>query len=158
MDMRVLGVRRDPTLGTPAVEAMSGPHQLLELLPQADVVVLTVPLTTETYGMIGEPELRAMKPTAYLLNVGRGGTVDEDALAQALQEGWIAGAALDVFETEPLPEDSPLWGLDRMIITAHYGGVTPHYHERALEVFLDNLVRYQAGRPLRNVVDKQLGY
>jgi phosphoglycerate dehydrogenase-like enzyme len=99
-----------------------------------------------------------MRPTAYLVNVGRGGTIDERALARALREGWIAGAGLDVFETEPLPEDSPLWGLDRMIITAHYGGVTPHYNERALEVFLDNLQRYQAGEPLRNVVDKHLGY
>jgi phosphoglycerate dehydrogenase-like enzyme len=99
-----------------------------------------------------------MKSTAYLVNVGRGGTVDETALAQALREGWIAGAGLDVFETEPLPEDSPLWGVDRMIITSHYAGVTPHYNERALEVFLDNLDRYQAGEPLRNVVDKQLGY
>jgi phosphoglycerate dehydrogenase-like enzyme len=158
LDMRVLGVRRDPARGAPDVEAMFGPYQLLDLLPQADVVVLTVPLTAETRGMIGEPELRAMKSTAYLLNVGRGGTVDEGALAQALREGWIAGAGLDVFGTEPLPEDSPLWGLDRMIITSHYGGVTPHYNERALEVFLDNLDRYQAGEPLRNVVDKQLGY
>jgi D-2-hydroxyacid dehydrogenase (NADP+) len=158
MDMRVLGVRRDPTLGAPAVEAMFGPHGLLDILPQADVVVLTVPLTAENRDMIGKPELRAMKSTAYLLNVGRGGTVDEVALAQALREGWIAGAALDVFETEPLPEDSPLWGLDRMIITSHYAGVTPHYNERALEVFLDNLDRYQAGERLRNVVDKELGY
>ncbi|MGD2177893.1 MAG: D-2-hydroxyacid dehydrogenase, partial [Anaerolineae bacterium] len=92
MDVRVLGVRRDPTLGAPGVEAMFGPHRLLDLLPQADVVVLTVPLTAETRGMIGEPELRAMKSTAYLVNVGRGGTVDETALAQALREGWIAGA------------------------------------------------------------------
>jgi phosphoglycerate dehydrogenase-like enzyme len=158
MDMRVLGVRRDPTLDVPGVEAMVGPQRLLDLLPQADVVVMTVPLTAETRGIIAEPELRAMRPTAYLVNVGRGGTIDERALARALREGWIAGAGLDVFETEPLPEDSPLWGLDRMIITAHYGGVTPHYNERALEVFLDNLQRYQAGEPLRNVVDKHLGY
>jgi phosphoglycerate dehydrogenase-like enzyme len=158
LDMRVLGVRRDPTLAVPTVEAMFGPDRLLDLLPQADFVVLTVPLTAETRGMIGQPELRAMKPTAYVINVGRGGTVDEDALVQALREGWIAGAGLDVFETEPLPQDSPLWGLDRVIITAHYAGVTPHYQERALEVFLDNLQRYQAGEPLRNVVDKQLGY
>jgi phosphoglycerate dehydrogenase-like enzyme len=158
MDMRVLGIRRDPTRGAPGVEAMFGPHQLLDLLPQADLVVLTVPLTAETRGMIGEPELRAMKSTAFLVNVGRGGTVDEAALAEALREGWIAGAGLDVFETEPLPEDSPLWRLDRMIVTSHYAGVTPHYNERALEVFLDNLERYRAGEPLRNVVDKQLGY
>jgi phosphoglycerate dehydrogenase-like enzyme len=156
--MRVLGLRRDPTRGAPGVEAMFGPHRLLDLLPQADFVVLTVPLTTETRHMIGEPELRAMKPTAYLVNVGRGGTVDQEELIRALQEGWIAGAGLDVFETEPLPEDSPLWGLDNVIVTSHYAGVTRHYNERALEVFLDNLQRYQAEEPLRNVVDKQLGY
>lgn len=158
LDIRVLGVRRDPTIGAPAVEAMFGPDRLLELLPEADFVVLTVPLTHETQGMIGERELRVMKPTAYLVNIGRGATVDQSALVQALQGGWIAGAGLDVFETEPLPEDSPLWRLDNVIITSHYAGITPHYHERALEIFLDNLRRYQAGGPLCNVVDKELGY
>lgn len=108
--------------------------------------------------MIGERELRAMRSTAYLVNVGRGGTVDEDALLRALREGWIAGAGIDVFETEPLPEDSPLWDLDNLIITSHYAGATPHYHERALEVFLDNLRRYYSGEPLQDVVDKELGY
>jgi len=131
---------------------------LLGLLPEADFVVLTVPLTHETQGMIGERELRAMKPTAYLVNIGRGGTVQERALIRALQEGWIAGAGLDVFETEPLPEDSPLWDMDNVIITAHYAGATPHYNERAMAIFLDNLRRYRAGEPLRNVVDKRLGY
>ncbi len=99
-----------------------------------------------------------MKRTGYLVNVGRGGTVDEHALAEALREKWIAGAALDVFEEEPLPEASPLWELDNVIITAHYAGSTPHYHERAMAIFLDNLQRYQAGEPLHNVVDKRLGY
>ena len=108
--------------------------------------------------MIAERELRAMKETAIIINVGRGGTIDEDALNQALQEGWIAGAGLDVFETEPLPNTSPLWERDNVIITSHYAGITPHYHTRALEVFLDNLTRYVARRPLRNVVDKELGY
>jgi phosphoglycerate dehydrogenase-like enzyme len=158
LDVHVLGIRRDPTVGAAEVERMYGPDRLLDLLPRADFVVLTVPLTEETRGMIGERQLRAMKSTAYLVNVGRGGTVDEDALLQALREEWIAGAGLDVFETEPLPEDSPLWELDNLIITSHYGGVTPRYHERALEVFLDNLRRYEAGEPLRNVVDKGLGY
>lgn len=158
MDVHVLGVRRNPTVSASRVERMVGPDQLLDLLPQADFVVLTVPLTQETRGMIAEQELRAMKSTAYLVNVGRGGTVDEDALLQALREGWIAGAGLDVFETEPLPEDSPLWDMDNLIITSHYAGATPRYHERALEVFLDNLRRYQSGVPLRNVVDKELGY
>jgi phosphoglycerate dehydrogenase-like enzyme len=156
--MRVLGVRRDATVGAHGVEAMVGPDRLLDLLPEADFLVLTVPLTHETQGMIGERELRAMKPTAYVVNIGRGGTIQEGTLARALREGWIAGAGLDVFETEPLPQDSPLWAMDNVIITSHYAGLTPRYHERAMAIFLDNLHRYQAGKPLRNVVDKRLGY
>ena len=158
LGMRVLGVDRDPNVSAPGVEAMFGPDRLLDLLPQADFFVLTVPLTHETRGMIGERELRAMKPTAYIINVGRGGIVQEGALIRALQEGWIAGAGLDVFETEPLPEDSPLWEMENVIITAHFAGITPRYHGRALAIFLDNLQRYLAGEPLRNVVDKTLGY
>jgi phosphoglycerate dehydrogenase-like enzyme len=158
LGMRVLGVRRNPTMDAPGVEAMFGPDQLLDLLPKADFVVLTVPLTHETQGMIGEPELRAMKPTAYVVNIGRGGTIQEQVLIRALQEGWIAGAGLDVFETVPLPEDSPLWAMDNVIITSYYAGLTPHYNERAMSIFLDNLRRYRAGEPLRNVVDKKLGY
>jgi phosphoglycerate dehydrogenase-like enzyme len=137
---------------------MFGPEQLLSLLPQADFVVLTVPLTDETRGVIGERELNAMKPTAYLVNIGRGGTIDEEAVIRALQQGDIAGAGLDVFEAEPLPEASPLWDIDNVIITSHYAGLTPHYNERALAIFLDDLRRYRAGEPLQNVVDKELGY
>ncbi len=158
LGMRVLGVRRDPTVGAPGVEAMYGPDQLLDLLPEADFLVLVVPLTHETQGMIGERELRAMKATGHVVNVGRGGLIQEDVLIQALREGWIAGAGLDVFETEPLPEDSPLWEMDNVIITAHYGGANPYYTERAMEIFLDNLQRYRSGKPLHNVVDKRIGY
>ena len=99
---------------------------LLELL-----LVITAPLTEETRGMIGERELRAMKPTAYIVNIGRGGIIDEDALIQALQEGWTAGAGLDVFEEEPLPEDSPLWKMENVLITAHYAGITPRFPAKA---------------------------
>jgi phosphoglycerate dehydrogenase-like enzyme len=158
LGLRVLGVRRSAREGVPGVEAMYGPDRLLDLLPEADFVVLTVPLSRATQGMIGERELRAMKPSAYLSNIGRGGTIQEDVLIRALRERWIAGAALDVFEHEPLPADSPLWAMDNVIITAHYAGLTPHYDERALAIFLDNLRRYRAGEPLRNVVDKQAGY
>jgi phosphoglycerate dehydrogenase-like enzyme len=158
LGMRVLGVRRDPTVGATGVEAMYGPDQLLDLLPEADFVVLTIPLTHETQGMIGERELRAMKPTAHIVNIGRGSIIQEDVLIRALQEGWIAGAGLDVFETEPLPEDSPLWGMDNVIVTGHYAGANPYYTERAMAIFLDNLERYRAGEPLRNVVDKRIGY
>jgi phosphoglycerate dehydrogenase-like enzyme len=158
LGVRVLGVRRDPMAGAPGVEAMFSPDQLTGLLPDADFLVLVVPLTHETQGMIGERELRAMKPTAYLVNVGRGGVVRESALIRALREGWIAGAGLDVFETEPLPDGSPLWEMDNVIVTSHYAGLTPRYHERAMAIFLDNLRRYRAGEPLLNVVDKEIGY
>jgi phosphoglycerate dehydrogenase-like enzyme len=158
LGMCVLGVRRDPSRVVSGVAEMHGNGDLLRLLPEADFVVLTVPLTRETEGMIGEAELRAMKESAYLVNIGRGGTVREGDLARALEEGWIAGAGLDVFEEEPLPEDSPLWGMENVIVTSHYSGSTPHYDERALGIFLDNLGRYRSGRPLRNVVDKARGY
>jgi D-2-hydroxyacid dehydrogenase (NADP+) len=154
LGMRVLGIRRDTARGVPGVAAMYGPQRLLDLLPEADVVVLTVPLNRATQGLIGERELRAMKPSAYLVNIGRGGTVREDALIRALREGWIAGAGLDVFAEEPLPESSPLWAMEQVIVTAHYAGMTPYYDQRALAIFLDNLRRYQAGAPLRNIVDK----
>jgi phosphoglycerate dehydrogenase-like enzyme len=127
-------------------------------LPHADVVVLTVPLSQASRGLIGADELAAMRPSAYLINIGRGGTVDEAALVQALTTQQIAGAALDVFAEEPLPATSPLWGLDNVIITAHYAGATPYYQERAMAIFLDNLRRYVAGTPLHNQVDKQAGY
>ncbi|MBN1889315.1 MAG: D-2-hydroxyacid dehydrogenase [Thermoflexales bacterium] len=156
--MRVLGIQRTPGASMAGVEAMFAPHQLRQVLPQADVVVLLAPLTRETRGMIGEEELRAMKPSTYLINVGRGGLVQEGALIRALREGWIAGAGLDVFESEPLPVRSPLWDMENVIITSHYAGATPHYDERALEIFLDNLRRYRAGLPLCNVVDKKMGY
>ncbi len=158
LGMRVLGVRRDPTVAAAGVEAMYPPDQLLDLLPQADFVVSTVPLTSATHQLIGERELRAMKSTAYLVNIGRGATVDEAALIRALQDGWIAGAGLDVCAVEPLPADSPLWAMENVIITAHYAGATPIYDARAMPIFLDNLKRYMTGQPLHNVVDKALGY
>jgi phosphoglycerate dehydrogenase-like enzyme len=158
LGMRVEGLRRNPDRPAPGVTALYGPDRLHERLGQADVVVLTVPLSAETRGMIGPAELRAMRPGAYLINIGRGGTVDEPALVEALSEGRLAGAALDVFAEEPLPAESPLWSLEQVILTAHYAGATPHYDERALAIFLDNLGRFQAGEPLRNLVDKARGY
>lgn len=154
----VIGVRRDPSQGTPGVSEMVGPDQLLDVLPRADFVVLTVPLTEETRGMIGETELRAMKSSAIIVNIGRGGTIQEDALVAALREGRIGGAGLDVFETEPLPKESPLWDIPNVMITSHYAGHNPYYNDRALAIFVENLQRYLAGAPLRNVVDKKVGY
>jgi len=158
LGMRVLGIRRNPAGDLPGVENMYGSDQLLALLPEADFVVLTVPLSHATQGLIGERELRAMKPSSYLINIGRGGTIQQAALIQALRAGWIAGAGLDVFDQEPLPATSPLWELENVLMTAHYAGLTPAYDQRALAIFLDNLRRYQAGEPLENVVDKAAGY
>ncbi len=158
LGMRVWGVRRSPEVPVEGVSAMFAPEQLLQLLPEADFVVLTAPLTQATRGMIGAAELRAMKPTAYLINIGRGGTVDTAALIAALQAGQIAGAGLDVVDPEPLPPDSPLWDMPNVILTGHYAGHTPYYFERAAAIFLDNLQRYRDGQPLRNLVNKTLGY
>ncbi|MFL5802112.1 MAG: D-2-hydroxyacid dehydrogenase, partial [Roseiflexaceae bacterium] len=158
LGMRVEGIRRDPSREVAEVAAMYGPDQLRERLAHADFVVLTVPLSHATQGLIGAAELRAMRPSAYLINIGRGGTIDEPALVQALAKRRIAGAALDVFAEEPLPAASPLWAMENVIITAHYAGATPKYNQRAMAIFLDNLRRYRDGAPLRNLVDKQAGY
>ena len=128
------------------------------MLSEADAVVLTVPLTDETYHFLGERELALMKDEAVIINIGRGGTIDEAALLGALAAGKFRGVGLDVFEDEPLPQDSPLWTQERIVITAHYAGASPHYQERAFRIFLDNLRRYLDGKDLVNVVDKRLGY
>jgi phosphoglycerate dehydrogenase-like enzyme len=158
LGVRVIGVRHDKRKTVQGIEKMLGPDELMDALPEADFVVLTMPLTAETRRMINAQVFEKMKSSAYLINIGRGGTVDEAALIQALQDGQIAGAGLDVFATEPLPPTSPLWGMENVIITAHYSGLTPHYNERALEIFIDNLDRYIHHLPMRNVVDKQRGY
>lgn len=158
LEMRVVGVRRNPDRAADHVHNTVALEDLHSALPDADFVVLTLPLTRDTHHLIGEEEFRAMKDAAVLVNIGRGGLVDERALERALQEGWIAGAGLDVFETEPLPESSPLWKMENVIITPHTAGDTPHYTDRALAIFLDNLRRYRAGEPLTHVVDKELGY
>ncbi len=157
-DMHVIGMRRNVSESAPGVERMIRPDQLLDVLSEADFVVITAPLTPETKHMIDKRAFEIMKPTAYIVNIGRGGTIVEQDLIDALQSGAIAGAGLDVFEEEPLPEHSPLWDMENVIITSHYSGLTPEYDARGIEIFLDNLARYQAGEPLRNVVDKRLGY
>lgn len=158
LGMRVVGIRRNPSQSEQGLDAVFGPDALLDCLPDADFVVLTIPLTQETRSMIEERALASMKRSAYLINIGRGGTVDEPALIAALQSGQIAGAGLDVFAKEPLPAGSPLWDLPNVIITPHESGDTPHYHERALAIFIDNLERYAKGERMKNVVDKARGY
>jgi len=134
------------------------PDALYEMLAECDYVVIAVPLTPETVHLIGPAELKAMKPSAYLVNIARGPIVDEKALVQALEQGWIAGAGLDVFEQEPLPADSPLWNLENVLISPHVAGFTPRYDERATALFAENLGRYLSGEPMLNLVDKARGY
>jgi len=153
----VLGLRRT-VAPVPGIRRVYGPDRLREMLGQCDFVVLVVPETPETRGMIGEAELRAMKPTARLVNIARGAVVDEAALLRALREGWIAGAALDVLAEEPPPPDHPVWGLDNVILTPHIAGEPARYVERVVEIFVDNHRRWTAGQPLRNVVDLTRGY
>lgn len=158
LNMRVLGLRRNPERSSPFVEKIFGPDGLHELLSQSDWVVLTAAMTSETKGLIGEAEFRAMKDTAFIINIARGPIIQEQAMIKALRERLIAGAGLDVFETEPLPEESPLWGMENVVITPHYAGATPKYMDRLLDIFTENLRLFQAGEPLINVVDKKLGY
>lgn len=157
-DMNVIGLRRNPTVAVPDIGQVVGPDQLLDVLPKADFVIVTAPLTAETERMLNQQAFEAMKRSAYVVNIGRGGIIDEQAMITALQSGSISGAGLDVFEQEPLPSDSPLWAMPNVMMTAHYSGLTPSYDKRAFEILRDNLIRYQAGTPLRNVIDKSLGY
>jgi len=158
--MRVLAVRRSVKQAGRArhVDIIYPPDHLPKLLTESDFVVLALPSTPETNKLIGEAELRAMKPTAYLINIGRGDAVDEEALIRALDEHWIAGAGLDVFNIEPLPTESRLWELPNVIFSPHVSGGMEDYNIRATEVFNENLRRYLDGKRLRNVVDKKRGY
>jgi phosphoglycerate dehydrogenase-like enzyme len=172
LGMRVLAVKRDPenradtgfTLpgtGDPdgsIPEVIYPPQKLHQALAQSDYVVIAVPSTPSTRHLIGEAELRAMPNHAYLVNIARGDVVDQDALVRALREGWIGGAGLDVFDPEPLPADSPLWGFDNVIISPHVAGFTPRYDDYATDLFAENLRRYLAGEPLLNQVDRRRAY
>ena len=163
--MRVVAIRRSAQrriegreAGAEDADEILPPSDLPYLLSEADYVVISLPLTEESRGLIGERELRAMKPTARIINIARGAIIDEAALVRALKEGWIAGAALDVFEQEPLSPESELWAMENVILTPHISGGTPVYMERAVDVFCDNLRHYVAGEPLRNAVDASRGY
>ena len=156
--MHVLAVRRHPEAGSFPAHEQWPADRLPELLSRSDFVVLAAPHTQATTKLIGTAELALMKPGARLVNLGRGALVDETALIAALRSGALAGAALDVFEHEPLPADSPLWDMPEVILTPHISGVTPDYWERSCALFADNLRRFLAGEPLVNVVDKQAGY
>jgi phosphoglycerate dehydrogenase-like enzyme/glyoxylase-like metal-dependent hydrolase (beta-lactamase superfamily II) len=140
------------------VFSLDKPAKLMDLLPKADVVVLACPLTAETRGLIGEAQLKAMKPSAYLINIGRGGLVQTPALVAALQQNRIAGAGMDVTDPEPLPDGHPLWKLPNVVISPHIGGGSPEGQDRQWRLFRDNVRRFVAGERLLCVVDKAKGY
>ena len=145
-------------LPVPNVDTVVPANELHGALREADWVVVCAPLTPETRHIIGRAELALMKPSSQIINIARGPLIDENALIKALQEGRIAGAGLDVFDEEPLPLDSPLWTMQQVIVSPHSGGSSPNSLARTLDLFHDNLRRYLAGLPLRNVVDKLAGY
>lgn len=158
--MEVIGIRRSgrPEHPFPDVDRVYPPGQLPEVLAQSDFVVLALPLTKETRSMIGEKELKGMKPTAFLINLARGAVVDEGALVRALEEKWIAGAGLDVFIKEPLPPESRFYELPNVIFSPHISGDIPDYELHATEVFCENLRRYLAGEPFLHEVDPEKEY
>ena len=161
LDMRVLATRRsvtEPVTGQGDVDLLLPPKDLLRILRESDFLIICLPGTPETFGLLGEAEIRQMKRGSYIVNVGRGGIVDETALVSALRDGHLAGAALDVFAREPLPPDCPLWSEPRLLMTAHVAGNSLLYEERATDLFLENLRRYLDGHDLLNVYDADRGY
>ena len=158
LGMRVLANKRSGGAKPVCVDELLGANELPALLRASDFVVIAAPLTPETHGLIGETELRTMKPTAYILNIGRGAIIQENVLIRALKEKWIAGAGLDVTEVEPLPPESELFRLPNVFLTPHYSGFRSNYWQHALTIFKPNLDKFLRGEPLSNVVDKQAGY
>jgi phosphoglycerate dehydrogenase-like enzyme len=155
--MTVIGVKNTPS-PVAHVDQIFAPHELPTLLPQMDVVIMIVPHTPASEKMVGAPEFAAMKDGAFFINIGRGSTVDEAALIAALQHGKLGGAALDVFEEEPLPTDSPLWDMANVLICPHSASTSDRENARITDLFCDNLRRYLDGRPLRNVLDTERLY
>ncbi len=156
--MRVLGVKRDLLEPVAHVERLHPPEAIDDLVGEADAIVITLPLTNETRGLISRRTIDRMRDGAIVVNVGRGGVIDEQALIQALVAGRLAGAALDVFAEEPLPAASPLWGLENVIVSPHTSALSWHENERIVELFADNLGRYLRGEELRSRVRTSLFY
>jgi len=158
-DMRIVAVDLFPGQKPDYVAWLKGSDHLEDLLRESDYVVVTVPYTHRNQGALGTDQLALMKPGARLIVISRGGVVDEAALAEALREGRLSGAALDVTQTEPLPPESELWDVDNLLISPHLGGGTQFEGERILDIFADNLGRFLRGEfPLRNQVDKERGF
>jgi len=160
LGMRVRALRRNAgaPAGDPVPDEMLPPERLTDLMALSDDVVVATPLTPETRGLIGEREIRAMKPTGVIINVGRGAVVQERPLIDALRARAIRGAALDVFETEPLPAGHPFYTLDNLLLSPHSADQVPGWLDEAMSGFLENLDRFLAGEPLQNVVDPRQGY
>ncbi len=158
LGMRVRAVARTARDGDDVFEAIAETGRLTDAVAWADYVVNALPATPATRRVFAEDAFAAMCTEARFINIGRGATVDERALAEALRDGRIAGAALDVFEEEPLPENSPLWDAPNTIVSPHMSGDFEGWREAVVDLFVDNLERFATGRPLRNVVDKRLGY
>jgi D-2-hydroxyacid dehydrogenase (NADP+) len=158
LGMTVTGFKRRPDRSINSVDRLYGPNEWHTMLAEADHVAICLPLTNETARLIGTREFAAMKSTAFIYNVGRGETIDQHALIEALQTGEIGGAGLDVTSPEPLPTDSPLWTMQNVMITSHTSGLSPHRWERGIELLIDNIHRFHNGQPLRNLVDKHAGY
>jgi phosphoglycerate dehydrogenase-like enzyme len=158
--MRVIATRRSikKTGRARYVDRLLPAKELPALLVESDYVIVSVPLTQETRHLIGEKELKKMKSTAYIINIARGGIIDEDALVRAIEKKQIAGAGLDVTAIEPLPAESRLWDLDNVILSPHVAGGMEEYIVHATELFCENLRRYLAGRKLRNIIDRKKGY
>ncbi len=158
--MKIAALRRRPALfdADTLVDRTFAVNERKDLLQASDYLLLATPLTPETRGIIGAPELAVMKPSAVLINVGRGPVIDEPALLQALKSGTIRGAALDVFTTEPLPPDHEFWNLPNVLVSPHTADRVDGFLGPAFGCFIDNLARFQAGTPLLNIVDKSSGY
>jgi phosphoglycerate dehydrogenase-like enzyme len=156
--MRVLGLRRNVDRPVPGVDKMFSLDQFHAFLGESDFVVVTAPSTVETLALFDAQAFQAMKPSAYFICISRGGIAVDEDLLKALRDGWIAGAGLDAHGVEPLPTESPFWDLPNVIVTPHNGATTSATAQRSVEIFIDNLQRYAAGTPLRNIVDKSAGY
>jgi len=161
LGMKVLAVRRHVSAqknSDPLVDRIYGPDHRIEMLSRCDYVVVAAPLNTETHGLIGEAEFAAMKPSAVIINVGRGPVIEEHAMIKALSENKIKGAALDVFDEEPLPKGHPFYKLENVLLSPHCADHTPDWLDNAMRFFIAQFERFHRGEPLLNVVDKKLGY
>ncbi|CUS98112.1 D-2-hydroxyacid dehydrogenase [Candidatus Kryptobacter tengchongensis] len=156
-EMYVIGMKRTKA-NVEYVDEVITKEEMQYLLENSDFIVVVLPLTEETFHLIGEREFEMMSKKPYFFNIGRGAVVDEKALIDALKNGKIRGAGLDVFENEPLPKDSPLWEMENVLITPHIAGLFPNYWEEPVNLFIENFKRYIDGKNLMNVVDKVVGY